>query len=49
MEVMRDPSHAGGWDYDPATNQVTFYGGDCDTLRAAGELVIQYGCPVTIF
>jgi len=46
--ISRDPTHADGWDYDPATNQITFYGAACDSLRsgAVTDLVISYGCPV---
>lgn len=51
MSVMRDPSHASGWDYDAATNQVTFYGATCDTLRGGSTdaLAIVYGCPMAPF
>jgi hypothetical protein len=31
--VSRDASHMNGWDYDPATNQITFYGMDCTSLK----------------
>lgn len=45
-KVMRDASHMSGWDYDAATNQVTFYGATCDKLKA-GEVTdvdIVFGC-----
>ena len=47
VQVPQDPNHADGWDYDPATNQITFYGSYCDTLQSggAGSLIISYGCP----
>ena len=49
-EIARDTSGADGWDYDPATNQITFQGPACDRLRSGGvtDLVISYGCPITI-
>jgi hypothetical protein len=45
-EVPRDPNHEDGWDYDPATNQVTFYGDACDTLKAGevDDVDIVFGC-----
>jgi von Willebrand factor type A domain len=48
--VPLDATHAEGWDYDPATNQVTFYGPVCEDLRsgAATDLVIVHGCPIEI-
>lgn len=45
-KILEDPTHAMGWDYDPATNQVTFYGATCDKLKA-GEVTdvdIVFGC-----
>ncbi|MBK8258695.1 MAG: VWA domain-containing protein [Polyangiaceae bacterium] len=45
-KVAKDPTHAMGWDYDPATNQITFYGPTCDSLKA-GEITdvdIVFGC-----
>lgn len=48
--VPLDTTHAEGWDYDPQTNQVTFYGPVCEDLRngAATDLVIVHGCPIDI-
>jgi hypothetical protein len=48
VPVLRDTGRANGWDYDPATNQVTFYGPACDALQSGSvaDLVIVYGCPV---
>ncbi len=42
-----DPGHANGWDYDAATNRVTFFGAACDALVAGAvtDLVFVYGCP----
>jgi hypothetical protein len=42
-----DTGHANGWDFNPTTNQVTFYGTSCDTLREGTieDLVFVYGCP----
>ncbi|MEO8875945.1 MAG: vWA domain-containing protein [Polyangiaceae bacterium] len=44
--VPRDPGHANGWDYSPATNSVTFYGGICDGLKAGtvSDVQVIYGC-----
>jgi hypothetical protein len=44
--VMRDPSHANGWDYDPTTNTVTFYGAACTQLRSGTVTVLDivFGC-----
>jgi hypothetical protein len=38
-----------GWTYDAATNQITFHGATCDSLKAgtAKEVLISYGCPLT--
>jgi hypothetical protein len=46
--IPRDPTHTNGWDYDPNTNQLTFYGTVCDDLTAGvvTKLIISYGCPV---
>lgn len=43
----RDATHTEGWDYDSATNQMTFFGATCTGLQdgTAGELLIVYGCP----
>ncbi len=47
MQVVRDPTHASGWDYNPITNLVTFYGASCDELKngQVAKLDIVYGCP----
>ena len=44
--VPRDPTHQNGWDYDPATNQVTFYGAPCDELQKAqgADIDIVFAC-----
>jgi hypothetical protein len=45
-EVAQDTSHASGWDFDPATNQMTFYGTACHDLEQnkVADLDIVYGC-----
>jgi hypothetical protein len=45
--VARDTAHGDGWDYDEATQTITFYGGPCDALRAgtARDVDIVFGCP----
>ncbi len=47
-QIPRDTSHAMGWDYDPTSMALTFYGVTCDEIKAgtAGALVVSYGCPV---
>ncbi len=45
--VARDTTHTNGWDYDPGTNTVTFYGATCDELRS-GQITdaeVIFGCP----
>lgn len=46
QEVPRDPSHQNGWDYDPNTNKLTFYGQACQDLQDSKvkDLDIVYGC-----
>jgi hypothetical protein len=46
MSVPRDPTHADGWDYDAATNEVTFYGMACGKLEEGkiNKLDVVYGC-----
>lgn len=45
-KVARDATHMDGWDYDPATNQVTFYGPSCDSLKSGTvkDVDIVLGC-----
>lgn len=42
----RDPGHANGWDYDPATLRITFYGGLCNLVATdpSAKVSIVYGC-----
>ncbi len=44
--VPRDPTHTNGWDYDPVTMTLTFYGGYCDQLSSGlvTDVDIVYGC-----
>lgn len=48
--ITRDTTHANGWDYDPGTNQITFYGSACQALQSGkvSDLVIVYGCPLPL-
>jgi len=48
--IPRDTGQVNGWDYNPDTNEVTFYGPACDSLRSGSvtDLVIVYGCPIDI-
>jgi hypothetical protein len=44
--VPRDRSQQDGWDYNPATNTVSFYGAACDAIRAGrvSQVRIELGC-----
>lgn len=46
IQVPRDPGHENGWDYDPVTNTVTFYGAACNALQSGDvtDLQLVYGC-----
>lgn len=45
-QIPRDETHQDGWDYDPNTNQVTFYGPACDQLKdgTVTDVDIVLGC-----
>lgn len=45
-EILRDPTHTNGWDYDAAKNQLTFYGPPCDDIKAGKvtDVAIVFGC-----
>lgn len=45
--VDRDASHTKGWDYDPATMKLTFYGADCQRVQthAVTDIDVVFGCP----
>jgi hypothetical protein len=45
--VFRDPTHQDGWDYDPATGTLTFYGPACQAIQDGSVLDVDivYGCP----
>jgi hypothetical protein len=45
--VEQDTTHTNGWDYDPTTGTLTFYGAACDALESGEvtDLNIVYGCP----
>jgi hypothetical protein len=44
--IARDPSHMNGWDYDPMTQQITFYGAACDAIQSntVSDVDIVFGC-----
>lgn len=44
--IPRDTTHQSGWDYDAATNQITFYGAQCDALKAnqISDVDVVFGC-----
>ncbi len=45
--IPRDESHGSGWDYDPATNTITFYGAECTAVETGGvvDISVDFGCP----
>jgi len=45
--IPRDSSHGRGWDYDAATNTVTFYGSECTAVQSGSvtDVQIDFGCP----
>jgi hypothetical protein len=45
--VDRDQTQSEGWDYDPASGSITFYGQICQDLQdgTVTDLNIVYGCP----
>jgi len=45
--IPRDPTHSRGWDYDPSTNTIIFYGADCTTLQSGRvtNVGVEFGCP----
>lgn len=45
--IPRNTSRTSGWDYDPATNTVTFYGAECARVEsgAVANIDIDFGCP----
>jgi hypothetical protein len=42
--IPSDPAQ--GWQYDPATNQITFYGSSCQALQSGSvsDVDVVYGC-----
>ncbi|MBK7580288.1 MAG: VWA domain-containing protein [Myxococcales bacterium] len=46
VKVPQDKTHQAGWDYDAATNQLTFYGVDCDKLKSQSvtDVDVVFGC-----
>ena len=44
--IPRDATEADGWNYDPATNEVTFYGPACEALKQGDvtDVDIVFGC-----
>jgi hypothetical protein len=46
QDVPRDPSHGTGWDYDAASNTITFYGSTCDAIQngTGSDVGVDYGC-----
>ncbi len=46
VAVPRDPSHQIGWDYDAATNSITFYGDTCEGIQGGqgANVGVDYGC-----
>ena len=46
-QVPRDATKTSGWEYDPATNQVTLYGQACADVKSGKTKLVDivYGCP----
>jgi len=46
VTVPQDKAHKEGWDFDPATNQLTFYGKPCSEIEGnlVSDIRILYGC-----
>lgn len=46
VKLPQDKTHQSGWDYDAQTNQITFYGADCDKLKAqqVQDVDVVFGC-----
>ncbi len=46
-QIARDPTHVEGWDYDPATNSLAFFGQACQMLQSDQivDIDVVYGCP----
>jgi hypothetical protein len=45
--IPRDPVHVDGWDYNPKTNQISFFGPPCELLQSGQvmDLEFVFGCP----
>ena len=45
--IPRNMSHSSGWDYDPATNTITFYGAECAQVQSGSvtNIEVDFGCP----
>lgn len=45
--IPRNMSRTSGWDYDPATNTITFYGAECAAVQsgAVTNISVDFGCP----
>jgi hypothetical protein len=48
QQVPRDVTHTDGWDYDPATMKLRFYGSYCNQLEtmAVTDVDVIFGCPL---
>jgi hypothetical protein len=45
--IARNTTHTDGWDYDPGTQIVRFYGATCNQMKsgAVGKTSVVFGCP----
>ncbi|MCA9606919.1 MAG: VWA domain-containing protein [Myxococcales bacterium] len=45
--IPRNMAHTSGWDYDPATNIITFYGAECSQVQSGSvaSIDVDFGCP----
>lgn len=49
--IPRDVSHTRGWDYDAASNTITFYGSECAQVQSGtvADINVDFGCPGPVF
>lgn len=45
--IPRNEAHTSGWDYDAASNVITFYGPECERVRSGdvASVEVDFGCP----
>ncbi len=45
--IPRNEAHTSGWDYDPSSNVITFYGAECAAVQSGSvaSIDVDFGCP----